>query len=53
MGLLSDSFFNGVYKLVEFEKLFVYVDGGRLELLDFFGALGEHDGQGLIGWRGW
>ncbi len=50
---MANSFFNGVYKLVEFEKLFVYVDGCRLELLDFFGALGEHDGQCLIGWRWW
>ncbi len=24
-----------------------------MELLDFFGALGKHDGQGLVGWRWW
>ncbi len=52
-GLLADSFFDGLYKLVEFEKLFVHVDGGCLELLDFFGALVEHEGQCLIGWRWW
>ena len=41
MGLLANSFFDGVEKFVEFEKLFVHVDGGSLELLDFFGALLE------------
>ena len=49
----KNSFFDGVDKFVEFKKLFAHVDGGSLELLDFFGALGEHDGQGLIGWRWW
>ncbi len=51
MGLLADSFFDGVEKFVEFEELFVHVDSCVLELLDFFGALGEHDAQCLIGWR--
>ena len=52
-GLLTDSFFDGVEEFVEFEELFVHIDGGSLELLDFFGAFGEHDGQCLIGWRWW
>ena len=50
---MADSFFDGFEEFVEFEELFVHVDGFVLELLNFFGALGEHDGQGLIGWRGW
>ena len=36
-----DSFFDGVEEFVEFEKLFVHVDGFVLELLDFLGAVGE------------
>ena len=49
----KNSFFDGVDKFVEFKKLFAHVDGGSLELLDFFGALGEHDGQGRVGRRWW
>ena len=47
------AFFDGVEELVEFEKLFVHVDGGCLELLDFLGAVGEDEGQGWVGrrWR--
>jgi hypothetical protein len=50
---LTDSFFEGVEEFVEFEELFVHVDGFVLELLDFFGAFGENEGQGRIGrrWR--
>ena len=38
---------------MKFEELFVYVDGGVLELLDFLGAVGEDEGQGRVGrrWR--
>ena len=43
--LLADSFFEGVEEFVEFEKLFVHVDGGCLELLDFLGAVGEDEDQ--------
>ena len=48
---MTDSFFEGVEEFVEFEKLFVHVDGGSLELLDFLGAVGENEGQGRVGWR--
>ena len=52
-GLLTDSFFDGVEEFVEFEKLFVHVERGVLELLDFLGAVGEDEGQGGVGrrWR--
>ena len=43
-----DSFFEGVEEFVEFEELFVHVDGGVLELLDFLGAVGEYEGQGRV-----
>jgi len=46
--LLSDSFFEGVEEFVEFEELFVHVDGSGLELLDFLGAVGEDKGQGVV-----
>ncbi len=50
---MTDSFFEGVEEFVEFEELFVHVDGGSLELLDFLGAVGKDEGQGRIGrrWR--
>ena len=50
----KDSFFDGVKEFVEFEKLFVHVDGCGLELLDFLGAVGEDESQGRVGrrWRG-
>ena len=50
---MADSFFEGVEEFVEFEELFVHVDGGSLELLDFLGAVGKDEGQGRIGrrWR--
>ena len=50
---MTDSFFEGVEKFVEFEKLFVHVERGVLELLDFLGAVGEDEGQGGVGrrWR--
>ena len=47
-GLLADSFFEGVEEFVEFEELFVHVDGGCLELLDFLGAVGKDEGQGRM-----
>ena len=47
--LLAYSFFEGIEEFVEFEEFFVHVDGGCLELLDFFGALG--DGEGGVGRR--
>ena len=52
-GLLADSFFEGVEEFVDFVELFVHVDGGSLELLDFLGAVGEDEGQGGVGrrWR--
>ena len=52
-GLLADSFFEGVEEFVEFEELFVHVERGVLELLDFLGAVGEDEGQGWVGrrWR--
>ena len=50
---MAYSFFDGAEEFVEFEKLFVHVDGGSLKLLDFFGAPGEHEGQCWIGWRRW
>ncbi len=51
--LRMDSFFEGIEEFVEFVELFVHVDGGVLELLDFLGAVGEDDGQGRVGrrWR--
>ncbi len=48
---MADSFFEGVEEFVEFEELFVHVDGGVLELLDFLGAVGEDEGQGWVGRR--
>lgn len=48
---MADFFFEGVEEFVEFEELFVHVDGGVLELLDFLGAVGEDEGQGWVGWR--
>ena len=48
---MTDSFFEGVEEFVEFEELFVHVDGGCLELLDFLGAVGKDEGQGRIGRR--
>ena len=42
---MADSFFEGI------EELFVHVEGGSLELLDFLGAVGEDEGEGWIGWR--
>ena len=46
-------FFEGVEEFVEFKELFVHVDGGCLELLDFLGAVAEDEGQGGVGrrWR--
>ena|GEM_PF-973999 len=46
--LCKDSFFEGVEEFVEFEELFVHVDGSGLELLDFLGAVGEDEGQGGV-----
>jgi hypothetical protein len=46
--LLTDSFFEGVEEFVEFEELFVHVDGSSLELLDFLGALREDEGEGWV-----
>ena len=51
LWLRMDSFFEGVEEFVEFEELFVHVDGGCLELLDFLGAVGKDEGQGRIGRR--
>ncbi len=48
LWLRMDSFFEGVEEFVEFEELFVHVDGGVLELLDFLGAVGEYEGQGRV-----
>ena len=50
---MADSFFEGVEEFVEFEELFVHVERGVLELLDFLGAVGEDKGQGRVGrrWR--
>ena len=50
-GLLAYSFFEGVEEFVEFEELFVHVERGVLELLDFLGAVGEDDGQSGVGRR--
>ena len=50
-GLLAYPFFEGVEEFVEYEELFVHVDGGVLELLDFLGAVGEYEGQSGVGWR--
>ena len=52
-GLLADSFFEGAKEFVEFEELFVHVDGGVLELLDFLGAVVENEGQGGVRRRWW
>ena len=46
--VLLDSFFEGVEEFVEFEELFVHVERGVLELLDFLGAVGENEGQGRV-----
>ena len=46
--LLADSFFEGVEVFVEFEELFVHVERLVLELLDFFGAVGEDEGEGRV-----
>ena len=48
---MADSFFEGAKEFVEFEELFVHVDGGVLELLDFLGAVVEYEGQSGVGWR--
>ena len=48
---MADSFFEGAKEFVEFEELFVHVDGGGLKLLDFLGAVGEDEGQGWVGRR--
>ncbi len=48
---MADSFFEGVEEFVEFEELFVHVERLVLELLDFFGAVGEDEGEGWIEWR--
>ncbi len=45
---MAYSFFDGAEEFVEFEKLFVHVDGGCLELLDFLGAVGEDEGPGRV-----
>ncbi len=50
---MADSFFEGVEKFVEFEELFVHVDGGVLELLDFLGAVGKNEGEGWVRRRWW
>jgi len=49
--LRKNFFFEGVEEFVEFKELFVHVDGGCLELLDFLGAVGEDDDWVGRRWR--